>query len=691
MPSAESLQRITDAALAYLDLDDLLQEILERVAAILRTDTAAILLLDEETNELVARAAKGIEEEVEQQVRIPMGAGFAGRVAAERRPVAVKVSPETVVNPLLIQKGIKSLLGVPLIVEGTLVGVLHVGALTHREFAPTEEGLLQVAADRLALAIDHARLYESERKARAELEQLQSVTEAALAYLDLDDLLNELLERATAILHTDTAAILLLEEEAGELVARAAKGIEEEVEQGVRIPLGKGFAGGIAAARRPLTVVPSPETVVNPLLIEKGIKTLLGVPLVVERRLIGVLHVGSLTPRTFTAADERLLQLVGDRAALAIEHDRLFEQYRIAATLQRSLLPERMPELPGVALAARYFPASTPSTVGGDWYDVIPLADGRVGVAIGDVLGRGVDAAALMGQLRTALRAYALESDSASDTAARLSRFAATLEPGQMATMLYALVDPEKGRATVVSAAHPVPLLVRPDGSTRFIELVPEPPLGTGGPGVFSEAEIELEPGATLLLYTDGLVERRGERLAAGQAALARAAGNATFDPELLCAEVCSELVGDADNRDDVAVIAVQAVGASDARLELQVAARPDELAAVRRLLRRWLRAAGMAPRDTSAVLVAVGEACTNAVEHAYGPGDAVFELVVERSEDEVVIEVRDHGTWREPRGANRGRGIGLMEMFMDEVALDRGEAGTTVRLVKRLGNAVPA
>ena len=239
---------------------------------------------------------------------------------------------------------------------------------------------------------------------------MQSVTDTALAYLNLNELLAVLLERISQILGADTAAVLLLDDDGKTLFARAARGLEEEVESGFRLPLGKGFAGRVAAERQAVSIPRLlPGMAVNPLLYEKGIASLLGVPLIVERRLIGVLHVGALAPRDFTDDDAELLQLVADRAALAIEHDRLFDQHKIAETLQRSLLPTELPQLAGVSLAARYKPASGTSSVGGDWYDVIALMDGRVGVAIGDVVGHGVDAATLMGGLRNALHAYALE------------------------------------------------------------------------------------------------------------------------------------------------------------------------------------------------------------------------------------------------------------------------------------------
>jgi signal transduction histidine kinase len=322
------LQTLTDAALAHLDLEDLLAALLERVRETLEVDTCAILLLEEETDELVARAAIGIEEEVEQGVRIPVGLGFAGRVAARREPVILDdVDHADVLNPILREKGIKSMLGVPLLVTGRVLGVLHVGTLVPRKFDRDDVDLLQLAADRAAVAIEHARAFAAERAARERIEHVQTVTDVALAHLELADLLGVLLPRIRDILRADTCAVLLLEEGTDELVARAAVGIEEEVEQGVRIPVGGGFAGRIAAVREPVVLDDVDRAdVLNPILREKGIKSMLGVPLLVRGEPLGVLHVGTLVHRKFTADDIEMLTLVADRLALAIERAQLHEE-----------------------------------------------------------------------------------------------------------------------------------------------------------------------------------------------------------------------------------------------------------------------------------------------------------------------------------------------------------------------------
>jgi signal transduction histidine kinase len=319
------LQSVTDAALAHLRLDDLLGALLERTRQILEVDTCAILLLDEETNELVARAALGIEEEVEQGVRVPVGGGFAGRIAAEKRPVILDdVDHAHVLNPILREKGIKSMLGVPLVVEGEVRGVFHVGSLHFRAFDTGEVELLQLVADRAALAIEHARLFEAERAARVRIEHVQAVTDAALAHLEVNELLNVLLPRIRDILDADTCAVLLLDKETNELVARAALGIEEEV--GIRIPLGAGFAGRVAEEARPMVIDVDEYPVYNPILRQKGLKCMVGVPLLVRGASLGVLHVGTLTPRQFTRDEVELLQIVAERVAIAIERAQLHEE-----------------------------------------------------------------------------------------------------------------------------------------------------------------------------------------------------------------------------------------------------------------------------------------------------------------------------------------------------------------------------
>jgi serine phosphatase RsbU (regulator of sigma subunit)/anti-sigma regulatory factor (Ser/Thr protein kinase) len=690
------LQRVTDAALSHLDLEDMLEELLLRMTEILRTDTAAILLLNEQTGMLHARAAKGIEEEVEQGVRIPVGRGFAGRIAAERRPVFVPdVDHADILNPILREKGIRSMLGVPLLVEGRVLGVMHVGTLTLRDFTVHDRDLLQLAADRAALAIEHGLLYEGEKLARERAERaadvlraVQRVTDAALAYLSIDELLDELLERMREILHADTAAILMLEDDGRMLRARAAKGIEEEVEQGVRIPVGRGFAGRIAAQRRSIFIPDvNHADVLNPILRQKGIRSMLGVPLLVEGRVLGVLHVGTLTPREFTERDRDLLQLAADRAALAIEHAHLYEQRRVAEALQRSLLPQELVDIVGLDVAARYMPAAAAASLGGDWYDVFPLGGGRIGLAVGDVVGRGLPAAALMAQLRTALRAYAFDGYAPSEVIDRLNRMLAHIAPATMTTGMYLDLDPERETLEVVNAGHPPPLVVDPDGRASYLEVTPNVALGVSRGSRYRAQRCALLSGSTLVLYTDGVIEVRGEALDAGLERMRRLAESVSAAPQALVDAIVERMVSEGRPSDDVAILAVRVAPLGD-RLTTRWPAQADALSQIRHLLRRWLRHHGATDDEIYDITVACQEACANAVEHAYAPGDEAFEVDADLTGGAVEIRIHDGGQWRRARGTHRGRGMPMMEALMGSVHVQHTAGGTTVVLRRELGKA---
>jgi anti-sigma regulatory factor (Ser/Thr protein kinase)/putative methionine-R-sulfoxide reductase with GAF domain len=520
-----------------------------------------------------------------------------------------------------------------------------------------------------------------------QLEHLYRLADPALSELALEPLLGELLTRAKEILDVDTVAILLLDDDAQELVARAAKGLEEEVERGVRIPVGTGFAGRIASERRPIYIADVDHAdILNPILRMKGVRSLLGVPLLVGGASLGVLHVGTVTPREFTNADAALLQLAAARAAPAIDRARLFDELdrerRSAVALQRSLLPDSLPDLVGIDAAVRYLPAR--DEVGGDWYDVIDLPGGHVGLAIGDVAGHGLRAAALMGQLRTGLRAYALEGHSPGETLNRLDRLLQTISGRGMATAAYAVIDPTAGTLRYANAGHPPPVLVRGGEEASLLGVTAAPPLGTLSFAAYHEVEALLEPGDSILLYTDGLVERRSEPLTNGLERLRElAAVAATADQ--LCQRVIERLVPPDGGEDDIAVVALRIVPV-EAAMRARLAADPQELARIRRMVGRWLQANGAQPREVAAITLACGEACANAIEHAYPPGLAFFELEAVHEQGLVTLTVRDTGRWRAPRGTDRGRGLKMIEAAVDELAVHTSDAGTEVVMRHRLG-----
>jgi anti-sigma regulatory factor (Ser/Thr protein kinase)/putative methionine-R-sulfoxide reductase with GAF domain len=520
-------------------------------------------------------------------------------------------------------------------------------------------------------------------RAEERLHALQRVSDAALSYLPLEEMLDELLVRVRELLDADTAAILLLDRASHELVARAAKGLEEEVRRGVRIPMGRGFAGRIAAERRPVIIDDIDKAeVVNPILREKGIRSLLGVPLLVEGDIIGVLHVGSLSGRPFGNEDVEVLQAAGDRAALAIQ-GRLAERERgLMDALQRSLMG-RLPGMPGVSLAGRYLPAAS-AQLGGDWYDAFLLKGSTMGIAIGDVVGRGFHAAALMGQLRAALRAYSLDGYGPGEVLTRLSRLLRALEPGWSATLLYICFEPLEGRATLASAGHPPPLLVSPEGKSDYITVPGSVPLGGVRFPRYEEVSVEVPPGAGLVLYTDGIVERRGEPLDEGLTGLRELVDDEDGDAEKLCDRVLDGMLPAGSIEDDAALL-VAATSELPNPLELRLPADPDLMPMVRQVLGAWLRDRGASRAEVEEISLASAEACANAIEHAYSPGLEAFEVHAARDDTQVAVTIRDFGQWRAPRGTNRGRGMVLMEGLMDEVDVKRGERGSSVRMVREL------
>jgi putative methionine-R-sulfoxide reductase with GAF domain len=387
------------------------------------------------------------------------------------------------------------------------------------------------------------------------LHDLRSMTDVALAHLDVEELIEALLGRVKQLLEVDTVTVLLLDPYGHELIATASIGLEEEVTQGVRLPVGGGFAGRIAATRTPLQLPEvKPSAVLNPILIDRGISSVLGVPMMAAGHLLGVVHVGSMHPRTFTDAEVDLLQMAAERMALATRM-RLAELDRTTTVaLQRSLLPARHFELTGLTVAARYVPGAR-AAVGGDWYDAFALPSGYTGVVIGDVAGHGLRAAVVMGRIRSALRAYALESDDPADVLQRLDRKISRFEPGAMATAMYAVITPDLTTVRLSVAGHPPPIIAEPNRASHVLEVRPDLPLGIRPSTQRRITEAPFPAGGLMLLYTDGLVERRDADLRTRVEKLRDSivAGHV----EMVCARVMSVMLGVEAAPDDVAVLAI--------------------------------------------------------------------------------------------------------------------------------------
>ncbi len=380
----------------------------------------------------------------------------------------------------------------------------------------------------------------------------------------------------------------------------------------------------------------------------------------------------------FSAEDRTLLALLCGSLGQALSRARLLDQEReVALALQHAVLgPGRMP--PG--FAARYEPATPPLEIGGDWYDVAELPDGRVGIIVGDCVGRGLPAASVMGQLRSACRALLLDSPGPGAALAALDRFAALIPDALATTVLCGVLDPATGTLTYASAGHPPGILVLPDGTVQLLDqgrslalaLAPDRPRG--------EATAQVPEGAVLLLYTDGLVERRQVDMdvtTAQAAALLQAGQQAPVAD--LADTVMAGLAPAGGFEDDVALLVYR----RPATLEVTFPADPDELAPMRRQLRGWLDQLSLDPIVTQDVLIAACEACANAIEHGYRDERAgTVRLRAEASGPDLLVTVSDRGRWRPPRQVReRGHGLKLIRATMRDVDITSDDAGTTVRM----------
>ncbi|MET8849173.1 SpoIIE family protein phosphatase [Amycolatopsis sp. NPDC004625] len=391
--------------------------------------------------------------------------------------------------------------------------------------------------------------------------------------------------------------------------------------------------------------------------------------------------------RPLGTEDRTLLALLAGTLAHALRRAHRDDRQReVALALQRSILGPA--ELPG-GFAVRYEPATPPLEVGGDWYDVIALPGDRIGIVVGDCVGRGLAAAAVMGQLRSACRALLLEASSPAHTLAALDRFAWRL-PGALCTTVFCgILDPATGTLTYSSAGHLPATLVHRDGSAQVLDDAGSVPLAVRIAAPRPEATAVVPIGSLLVLYTDGLVERRRESLDDGMDRATTVAHD-TRDAEL--GELASALMDrlrPADGyEDDVALLLYRR---SVPALDFEFAAHPDHLASTRHWLRAWLANAALEPDLAQDVLVAAGEACANAVEHAYlGGAGATAHLAARLTGGHLVVTVTDRGRWKQPPPDNhvlRGRGVPMMEALTDSVAFRHDAAGTTVTLEWRIGS----
>jgi signal transduction histidine kinase/DNA-binding response OmpR family regulator len=376
----------------------------------------------------------------------------------------------------------------------------------------------------------------------------------------------------------------------------------------------------------------------------------------------------------------QLARLIG----LRLENARLYEaEHRIASTLQHSLMPQSLPRVPGAIVAGRYLPGSSEAEVGGDWYDVILSPDNQLYLVIGDVVGKGVQAAAGMGQLRNALRAYILEGFDCGDALTRLNRLVDNLGRQQFATVVCVRFDPRTRELRYSSAGHPPPIVVEPGELGTFLySAALGPPVGALAEAEYPTRTGRLAPGSRLLLFTDGLVEDRRAGIDSGLNELTADVAKPVDHIEDLLDALMAKAAR-RPRRDDIALLALQSTEPRE--FVLRVPAEPTRLSVLRRRLQDFLVSNGVPETDVFDLTVAVSEAAANAIEHPVDPADASITVEASVDDEAVVVTVRDTGHWRPSSSAGfRGRGLALIGALA-ELSVARADDGTVVTLRRRL------
>jgi serine phosphatase RsbU (regulator of sigma subunit)/anti-sigma regulatory factor (Ser/Thr protein kinase) len=559
-------------------------------------------------------------------------------------------------------------------------------------FTPTPDvrDRLDAIVAQCALALERSLLLDSELRLRRLSERLQSITAELSNALTRADVAQVLLDHVDEAVGTECAVLALLGDGLGLTELLGWSGFDEDVAErwldasvDADTPQGQAIrrlapflhddSGDVDRGDRPYDPAGT------------GHRSFLFVPLVLGRRPLALLVASSHDSLELGAEDVRFVAALAGQAAQALERARRFEsEQRIAETLQHSVLPASLPALPGVQLAGRYLPGTAELEVGGDWYDAIVLPNGRLGLVVGDVVGKGVRAAATMGQLRNAIRAFTLDRLKPATTLGRLSRLAEDVIETTFATVVYAEVDPETGVCRYASAGHPPPLVATLDGRVEYLEGGRGLPLGTGVSVGYRQAVAELPHGAVLVFYSDGLIERRGRSLDEGLERLRAAVSTGPRDPDRLAEHVLEHLIGSDERRDDVVLLVARLLPVAPHPLSLHLDGGDAALRHVREGLRLWLAGAPIAEVDAHDVVLAAWEASANANEHSLS--ESGFRVQAYLVDDTVRIVVEDSGAWLRPTARpDRGRGLQLMRALMSSVEVEPGPRGTRVTLEKRL------
>jgi PAS domain S-box-containing protein len=578
---AEGLQRISQALSRAVSTERAAEVLIAEAVNALGADAATLGVLDESGENVQLVASRGYSVALEPWTSFPLAANVPMAVAIRTGDPTWSSSAEDVKQrfPDLGGENFRfdSLAVVPLTVEGRTIAAAAFSFADEREFIPEERAFMLATAQQAANALDRAQQHEGERRAREHLAFISRASEVLGGSLDLDATLQRLASIAVPEVSDWCAVDLVDDGEIRNVAVAHADPTKVQLAQELRerYPPTREEPRGVANVLRtgqPELYSRIPEELLREgahdeehleLMKDLGLVSAMVVPLRAHGRTLGAITFVSSgeSASRYTESDLAFAQELAAHAALAIDNASLYlREHSAAVTLQRALLPRKLPDVEGVEMAVRYFPAGSGVEAGGDWYDAIDLGDGKLALVIGDVSGRGITAASIMGRLRMAIRAYATEGHGPAEVAMRTDRLMLSFDERDMATVFMLSLDTRTGRGEYIRVGHLPGLVRHRDGSVDPLYGKGSPPMGTVRDLEVETERVQLEPGSLVLLYTDGLIESRDTPIDEDIRKLCSALEEAPDEIEACLDQVVGALAPD-DPFDDVAVLAVRLSG----------------------------------------------------------------------------------------------------------------------------------
>ena len=576
---AERLQEVTSALAREAEPDRAIEVLLEAGTEALGADAGAVGVVSADGERIELAGSTGYSEEGLDAWRVfPLTADVPMCVAVRELAAVWNSSAEDVMRrfPPLRDADFRfeALAVLPLTTEGRALGSVSFSFAQPRQFGPEERAFVSAIVQQAAHSLGRARIYDAERRTRQRLAFLARASEVLGESLDEHETLERIAELSVRHL-TDWCTIEMLDDD-GVLTNVALAHVDRSKAEMVREyrrqhppdPDAPAGSGPVIRSGEPELIARVDDALLRAAATDEAhlvtlrsldLVSVMTVPLSARDRNLGAMTFASSDPeRIYDQDDLELAADLGRRAGQALETARLYQrEHETALTLQRALLPQTLPEIPGVEFAVRYLPAEAGLEVGGDWYDVLQPSADRVDLVIGDVAGRGVRAAAVMGRLAIALRAYALQGQPVEEVVEGINRLMSQSESREIATLCQVSIDPGNGAGTYVRAGHPPALLRAPNGEISELAGHGSPPLGWLDELEPRASPIRMEPGSVLLLYTDGLIERREFGLDVGIDRLKSAFAAGSADPRVIVREIPAAL-GAERVPDDIAVLAAR-------------------------------------------------------------------------------------------------------------------------------------